>query len=82
MTINKKPTGGHPAGSWGVDNINLFTPIVPTTPKKDNPHVRDVRREAEILLNQAETPRSWSRYQRHFMVCLAVLEAEARRGQL
>ena len=82
MSQNKKPAAGT-AGFRGVgDTPKTFPPIIPSPPPKNNPHLYALRRQAETFLTRARAANNRQSCRRHFAVYLAVLAAEAKRGQL
>jgi len=78
-TTNKKPAGGAGFLRWSGYMIG-YTPIIPAYPRKDNPHLRDLRRQAANFMDLAEAAQNWPLHRKHFQVYCAVVDAETGIG--
>lgn len=79
VTSNEKPAG-RVRRAYQKDGENLsISPIITARPLPVNPHLRDLRRQAEERLDAAEISQDWPVYRRHYRVYLALLDAETGR---
>jgi len=79
MAVNKKPAYRERAGEIGQSCMD--TPILPQNRLNDNPHIKDLRRLAETLMEAAEASQDWPAYKRHYRVYLALVKAEFVGGE-
>jgi hypothetical protein len=77
MTDNKKPTcGGGPSVHLQPKRAT-FPHSLPPRRLPVNPHLQNLRAQAENHLADAEIAQDWPAYRRHYAVYLALLDIEA-----